>query len=91
MSTLVGYANSTSPTHDDAKGEETLHLVTEALDITARLQESDEEMKSLLTGLSGQFIPPAMGGDLLRDGKGVLPTGRNIYALDPYRMPSPGG
>lgn len=29
------------------------------------------------------------GGDLLRDGPGVLPTGRNIHALDPYRMPSP--
>ncbi|MDD1427960.1 cobaltochelatase subunit CobN, partial [Dolichospermum sp. ST_sed9] len=29
------------------------------------------------------------GGDLLRDGAGVLPTGRNIHALDPYRMPSP--
>jgi magnesium chelatase subunit H len=26
---------------------------------------------------------------LLRDGAGVLPTGRNIHALDPYRMPSP--
>ena len=25
----------------------------------------------------------------LRDGPGVLPTGRNIHALDPYRMPSP--
>ena len=26
---------------------------------------------------------------MLRDGPGVLPTGRNIHALDPYRMPSP--
>jgi len=25
---------------------------------------------------------------LLRDGASVLPTGRNIHALDPYRMPS---
>ena len=24
------------------------------------------------------------------DGSSVLPTGRNIYSLDPYRMPSPG-
>jgi magnesium chelatase subunit H len=28
--------------------------------------------------------------DLLRDGPSVLPTGRNIHALDPYRMPSAG-
>ena len=44
----------------------------------------------LLRGLNGEYIPPAPGGDLLRDGPGVLPTGRNIHALDPYRMPSPG-
>ena len=25
----------------------------------------------------------------MRDGPGVLPTGRNIHALYPYRMPSP--
>lgn len=28
--------------------------------------------------------------DLLRDGPSVLPTGRNIHAIDPYRMPSAG-
>jgi magnesium chelatase subunit H len=28
--------------------------------------------------------------DLLRDGPSVLPTGRNIHALDPFRMPSAG-
>jgi len=33
-------------------------------------------------------ISPAPGGDLLRDGSGVLPPGR-VHALDPYRMPSP--
>lgn len=38
--------------------------------------------------LPGEYILPAVGGDLLRDGPGVLPTGRNIHALDPYRMPS---
>lgn len=31
---------------------------------------------------------PAPGGDVVRDGAGVLPTGRNIHALDPYRIPS---
>lgn len=25
-------------------------------------------------------------GDLLRDGAGVLPTGRNMHALDPVKM-----
>lgn len=38
-------------------------------------------------GVSLQVLP-APGGDLIRDGAAVLPTGRNIHALDPYRIPS---
>jgi magnesium chelatase subunit H len=54
------------------------------------LGRNTEELRNLLRGLNGEYIPPAPGGDLLRDGAGVLPTGRNIHALDPYRMPSAG-
>ncbi len=53
------------------------------------LLKTTDELTNLLRGLNGEYIPPAPGGDLLRDGPGVLPTGRNIHALDPYRMPSP--
>jgi magnesium chelatase subunit H len=52
------------------------------------LRQTPDELINLLRGLNGEYIPPAPGGDLLRDGPGVLPTGRNIHALDPYRMPS---
>ena len=61
----------------------------EALKIRDLLAQNTDEMVNLLRGLNGEYIPPAPGGDLLRDGSGVLPTGRNIHALDPYRMPSP--
>ena len=53
------------------------------------LMQNTDELTNLLRGLNGEYIPAAPGGDLLRDGSGVLPTGRNIHALDPYRMPSP--
>lgn len=43
---------------------------------------------AVLRALNGEYILPEAGGDLLRDGASVLPTGRNVYALDPYRMPS---
>jgi magnesium chelatase subunit H len=59
------------------------------LEIGDRLTHTADELTNLLRGLNGEYIPPAPGGDLLRDGPGVLPTGRNIHALDPYRMPSP--
>ncbi|WP_373478508.1 magnesium chelatase subunit H [Geminocystis sp.] len=58
--------------------------------ISDLLMQTDDELTNLLRGLNGEYIPPAPGGDLLRDGAGVLPTGRNIHALDPYRMPSQG-
>ena len=61
----------------------------EAQKIVDLLQQNTDEITNLLRGLNGEYIPPAPGGDLLRDGSGVLPTGRNIHALDPYRMPSP--
>ncbi|PSB21272.1 magnesium chelatase subunit H [Phormidesmis priestleyi ULC007] len=61
----------------------------EALQIRNLLAQNTDELTNLLRGLNGEYIPPAPGGDLLRDGAGVLPTGRNIHALDPYRMPSP--
>ncbi|KHG40654.1 MAG: magnesium chelatase subunit H [Aphanizomenon flos-aquae KM1D3_PB] len=65
------------------------HREKEEEEITRLLNQSTDELTNLLRGLNGEFIPPAPGGDLLRDGAGVLPTGRNIHALDPYRMPSP--
>ncbi|KAM3098812.1 cobaltochelatase subunit CobN [Phormidesmis sp. 146-35] len=61
----------------------------EADKIRNLLAQNTDELTNLLRGLNGEYIPPAPGGDLLRDGAGVLPTGRNIHALDPYRMPSP--
>ena len=63
--------------------------IQEAIYIRDLLKQTPEELSNLLRGLNGEYIPPAPGGDLLRDGTGVLPTGRNIHALDPYRMPSP--
>jgi magnesium chelatase subunit H len=63
--------------------------LAQAQQICALLNQTTDELTNLLRGLNGEYIPPAPGGDLLRDGIGVLPTGRNIHALDPYRMPSP--
>ncbi len=74
----------------EAQGGERSARLLDALRVCQLLARCSEELDHLLAGLDGQYIPPAPGGDLLRDGPGVLPTGRNIHALDPYRMPSPG-
>ena len=48
---------------------------------------ADSELDGLLRALDSRFIAPAPGGDLLRN-TDVLPTGRNVYGFDPYRVPS---
>jgi magnesium chelatase subunit H len=63
--------------------------IEDAIRISKLLAQTSDEVNNIVRGLNGEYIPPAPGGDLLRDGSGVLPTGRNIHALDPYRMPSP--
>ncbi|MEO1802050.1 MAG: magnesium chelatase subunit H, partial [Cyanobacteria bacterium J06629_2] len=72
-----------------SRGERLSPKLEEAIKIRDLLVQNTDEMTNLLRGLNGEYIAPAPGGDLLRDGSGVLPTGRNIHALDPYRMPSP--
>jgi len=61
-----------------------------ALEYGYRAYESamaNEETESLLRALEGRYIPAKLAGDVLRD-PGVLPSGRNLYALDPRRVPS---
>ena len=62
----------------------------DALHIISLLSQSTEELDSVMNALDGGYVAALPGGDLLRDGPAVLPTGRNIHALDPYRMPSAG-
>mmetsp|Transcript_33214 Transcript_33214/g.67944 ORF Transcript_33214/g.67944 Transcript_33214/m.67944 type:complete len:1449 (+) Transcript_33214:144-4490(+) len=72
----------------DAADNSLLQEATNIIELLAR--SSSEEMDSVVNALDGGYVLPAPGGDLLRDGTSVLPTGRNIHALDPYRMPSAG-
>jgi magnesium chelatase subunit H len=52
-----------------------------------RLLQEDAEIPALLRALGGRFTPPVPGGDLIRSPE-ILPTGRNIHAFDPFRMPT---
>ena len=51
------------------------------------LLQQDDEMIGLMRALSGHYIEPVPGGDLIRSTE-VLPAGRNIHAFDPFRMPT---
>jgi len=48
---------------------------------------ADQEMESLLRALDGEYVLPGPGGDPIRN-PGVLPSGKNIHALDPQAIPT---
>ncbi|OCQ96779.1 magnesium chelatase subunit H [Nostoc sp. MBR 210] len=48
---------------------------------------ADNELGALLKGLEGEYILPGPGGDPIRN-PDVLPTGKNIHALDPQAIPT---
>ena len=47
----------------------------EGVAIRGLLLRNTEEMDGVLRALNGEYVLPEAGGDLLRDGAGVLPTG----------------
>ncbi|MFV3131588.1 cobaltochelatase subunit CobN [Niveispirillum sp. KHB5.9] len=50
---------------------------------------ADAEMAALLAGLDGRFVRPGPGGSPSRGRADTLPSGRNLFALDPRAVPTP--
>jgi len=44
---------------------------------------AEAEMRGLLAALDGRFVPPGPAGAPARGRIDVLPTGRNLYSVDP--------
>jgi len=47
----------------------------------------DHELPGLMRALDGRYIAPVPGGDIIHR-PDILPTGRNIHAFDPFRLPT---
>ncbi|MBF9021706.1 magnesium chelatase subunit H [Rhodobacterales bacterium FZCC0069] len=75
----------------DAERAEHLRVMAETEPETLarvdHLLQEDHELPALMRALSARYIAPVAGGDLIRS-PDVLPTGRNIHAFDPFRMPT---
>lgn len=64
-------------------------LAQRKAELMARLEASvDAELEALSAGLAGRYIAAGPGNDPLRN-PGALPTGKNFYGFDPYRLPTP--
>ena len=54
-----------------------------------RLLSAGAEKDALLGALDGRFVPPGPSGSPLRGHCNVLPTGRNLFTIDPRAIPTP--
>jgi len=59
----------------------------EYLEFCLKQVVADNELGALVDALDGKYITPGPGGDPIRNPK-VLPTGKNMHALDPQSIPT---
>jgi magnesium chelatase subunit H len=59
----------------------------EYLEFCLKQVVADNELGALLQALEGEYVLPGPGGDPIRN-PDVLPTGKNIHALDPQSIPT---
>ena len=64
-----------APREASSSGRPDLNRLEEGLEIRGLLRRNTEELDGVMRALNGEYIQPEAGGDLLRDGAGVLPTG----------------
>jgi cobaltochelatase CobN len=96
---LHTFGVSPSPSARRATAEAILSVVTdlsteereaEVARLEGLLERSGPaEMDGLISALNGQYVPAGPGNDPIRN-PDSLPTGRNMYGVDPARMPSRG-
>lgn len=66
---------------------EVLKPLIEYLEFCLKQVVADNELGGLLQALDGEYVLPGPGGDPIRNPE-VLPTGKNIHALDPQSIPT---
>jgi len=72
--------------YKNVDGEATKPLM-EYLEFCLEQVCADNELGGLLKALEGEYVLPGPGGDPIRN-PDVLPTGKNIHALDPQSIPT---
>jgi magnesium chelatase subunit H len=68
-------------------GPEQSRPVFALLEKISRQLETNTELDALSHALSGQYIEPGPGADIVQN-PFILPTGRNTHAVNPYTVPS---
>lgn len=56
--------------------------------VIPKLNNTTDEIKYLVEGVNGRFVPPGGSGSPTRGRVDILPTGRNFYSVDPSAIPT---
>ncbi len=85
----TAFSRATGATSIDTDTAQALdQMARNGRELVRAMSDNRAELDAVARALSGGFIAPGPGGDIIRDGMSVLPTGRNIHAIDPWRIPS---
>jgi len=57
--------------------------------VLPRLAQTTEELDAMVNALNGGHVPPGGSGAPTRGMVDILPSGRNFYSVDPYKIPAP--
>ncbi|WP_019936964.1 cobaltochelatase subunit CobN [Bordetella sp. FB-8] len=83
----IGVSDGADLVRDMPATREVLARVRE--DLQPRLDAcGSQELRHLMRGLEGRFVPPGPSGSPSRGRPDVLPTGRNFYSVDTRAIPT---
>ncbi len=57
--------------------------------VLPKLARTRDEIEAAVAALEGRHVAPGPSGAPTRGMVDILPTGRNFYSVDPYKIPSP--
>ncbi|MFO0755262.1 MAG: cobaltochelatase subunit CobN [Byssovorax sp.] len=75
------------PARAEADRGELLEKLKTAVKLSAALDRTTDEITHTLDALEGKYVVPGPSNDPVRN-PAALPTGRNMYALNPEQVPS---
>ncbi|MGD8563167.1 MAG: cobaltochelatase subunit CobN, partial [Desulfarculaceae bacterium] len=57
--------------------------------VLPKIEDSRQEIEAAVAALEGRYVAPGGSGAPTRGMVDILPTGRNFYSVDPYKIPAP--
>ncbi|SDU41689.1 cobaltochelatase subunit CobN [Desulfobacula phenolica] len=69
--------------------ESLYQIVGFGLELLPAIAGTTQEIENIIRGLNAEFIEPGASGALARGKIETLPTGRNFYSIDPFKIPTP--